>query len=187
MSSVTPLNDEFDATLGELCAAYDKPFTNERRAAYRKSLGKLGQVGWARLVDHCIGESGPERMPTTRECWQIYRKLRNWRPPTQVSAETQAPDLSHSERAINGMLVKWISVEVTSGRRKPFTTASGTPRTIPNGELRERVRVIREIAEAHELMVSEGDPEATEERLRASFTAAMARIPAREPALEDCA
>lgn len=81
---VTPLFDEFDQFLAELCAGFSVPCTNERRTAYRKSLGKLHEAAWSRLVEHCLSEEGPPKFPSVADLWRIHRQLKARRAPVVV-------------------------------------------------------------------------------------------------------
>ena len=72
----TGMTDEWTTAMTELCAAYNIPATAERLAAYRKSLGKLHIASWHKLVEHCLGPKGPEKMPTVPQLWRIHRELR---------------------------------------------------------------------------------------------------------------
>lgn len=75
-SKVTDLFDAFDHALAKLCAAFNIPCTNERRAAFRQAFGKIHVAGWERLVDHCLGEHGPEKFPTVKQLWGIRNDMR---------------------------------------------------------------------------------------------------------------
>ena len=74
MSTEAP--DELDRLLAQLCAGFDRPYTPERREAYRRGLSKMHPAMLERVVDHCLGPSGPDKFPTTRQLWQISRELR---------------------------------------------------------------------------------------------------------------
>lgn len=74
--------DEFDKALGVLCAGFNVPCTEERRAAYRKAFGQFEGLAWERLIGHCLSERGPERMPSVSQLWGIRAEMRA-RAPTQ--------------------------------------------------------------------------------------------------------
>lgn len=67
---------QFELQLRTLCAGFNVPPTPERLEAYEKAFGKLNAAMWARMVEHCLAEAGPNRMPTVRELWDIRRELR---------------------------------------------------------------------------------------------------------------
>lgn len=172
--TVHDLFDDWDLKFSELCAAYDKPYTNERRAAYRKGMQKLHSAAWLRLLEHCISEAGPEKFPTVRDLWAIHRKLRSWtaRAPKANTEEWRG---SHSLRVVNLMFYRWMVAQM------PLRVASkdnaGKPRSIPDAELAARRRACISLAETEEIMRADG--QASLEHLQESFNVAMARIPAK--------
>lgn len=180
MSDPIPLFDAFDQRTAELCAAFDKPCTNERRAAYRSSLGKLGEIAWARLVEHAIGEDGPDKLPSTRECWQLHRKLRAQVRPTVASTFVQ-PEWRGSEslRVVNQLFLRWLTREAMSGRRQAVNG-----RSIPEAELLQRRRVCQDLAAEHDGFLLSGDPAATWEWLEHAFNVHMDRIAVSNPRQE---
>jgi hypothetical protein len=110
MSAEPP--DEFDQQFAALCAGFNKPCTVERRVAYRKSLGRLPAVSWARLVEHCLSEQGPDELPTTKRCWLIYRELRAPR-PVYVHEQLELPEARDPWRAVaNRHLLQHITSQV---------------------------------------------------------------------------
>jgi len=73
--------DEFDKSLAVLCAGFNVPCTEDRRAAYGKAFRKLPPTGWERLVDYTLSESGPDKMPRVSELWQLRKEMRASAPP----------------------------------------------------------------------------------------------------------
>ena len=67
--------EEFDKQLNALCAGYDKP-VGDRGDAYWRGLAKMDLPTFARVVEFALGEGGPEKIPTTGQCWQISKQLR---------------------------------------------------------------------------------------------------------------
>src|SRR5690606_24493969 len=117
--SAQQLFDEWDAALAELCAGYDRPITNERRAAYRGSLGNLSLIAWKRIVEHCLSDKGPERFPTCQQLWQIHRQLR--RPARAPGAtENTGPVMSRWAVAANRVLMKLAYQDIRRGPMKPM-------------------------------------------------------------------
>lgn len=80
--------NEFESQLATLCAGYNVPCTAERLEAYGKAFGNLHPAQWARLIEHCLSEAGPDRMPTVRDLWGMRRDLRAG-PPTYVHEQRQ--------------------------------------------------------------------------------------------------
>lgn len=73
---LTTDRDEFEVQLKILCAAFDKPL-GDRFEAYWKGLKKMSILEFATVVDFCVGDEGPEKLPTTFECWSIKKKLKS--------------------------------------------------------------------------------------------------------------
>lgn len=71
---------EFDDHLGTLCAGFNVPVTELRSEAYWRGLAKMHLGQFARVVEHALGPDGPERIPTSSQCWSIWRQIRNARP-----------------------------------------------------------------------------------------------------------
>ena len=66
---------DFDAQLAALCAGFNVPM-GDRPTAYWAGLAKMELATFARVVAHSLGEDGPEKIPTTRQCWMISKQLR---------------------------------------------------------------------------------------------------------------
>lgn len=80
---------EFDAQLVMLCAGFNVP-VGERSAAYWKGLAKMELLTFARVVEECLGENGPEKFPTVGVCWNVSKKMRAARyTPVAESKESQ--------------------------------------------------------------------------------------------------
>jgi hypothetical protein len=71
------LNDraDFESQLQSLCAGFNVP-VGDRAEAYWRGLGKMELRTFARVVEHCLGEEGPEKIPTTKQCWMHSKALR---------------------------------------------------------------------------------------------------------------
>ncbi len=81
---------EFDSQLATLCAGYNVP-VGLRSEAYWLGLSKMELHTFIRIVEHCLGEDGPEKFPTARECWAISKNLRAARyvPPVSTAPKWQ--------------------------------------------------------------------------------------------------
>ncbi len=77
---------EFDAQLGMLCAGFNVPL-GERAQAYWKGLAKMDLSTFSRVVEHSLGEEGPEKIPTAGACWAISKKLRAVKYPPRAEPE----------------------------------------------------------------------------------------------------
>lgn len=72
---LTSDRSEFDAQLAMLCAGFNVP-VGERSGAYWKGLAKMELLTFARVVEECLGEGGPEKIPTVGMCWAISKRAR---------------------------------------------------------------------------------------------------------------
>jgi hypothetical protein len=98
---------EFDEQLKILCAGYDKP-VGDRSEAYWKGLAKMSLIEFARCVEFCMTEEGPEKMPTAPGMWKIRKQLRS-APTIILPLKTQrhAPD-SHMVFFANRLMLRHV-------------------------------------------------------------------------------
>jgi hypothetical protein len=82
--------EEFEILLRELCAGHDKP-VGDRSEAYWKGLAKMSLVEFARVIEFALGENGPDKIPTTNQCWRIRNELKRGPAPTQTNLPIKAP------------------------------------------------------------------------------------------------
>lgn len=66
---------DFEAQLASLCAGFNVP-VGDRAEAYWRGLARMELRTFARIVEHCLGEDGPEKIPTTKQCWLHSKALR---------------------------------------------------------------------------------------------------------------
>jgi hypothetical protein len=76
---------EFDTQMAMLCAGFNVP-QGDRFDAYWKGLEKMQLASFVRVVEHALGENGPDKIPTTQACWAISKQLRA-RPTVYVHQE----------------------------------------------------------------------------------------------------
>ncbi len=99
---------EFQDHLGTLCAGFNVPMTELRNEAYWLGLRNMQLGQFVRVVEHALGEDGPERIPTATQCWLLWKKIRAQRPRAPlppVSAE-----LTHDALHCFGQrcLLRWL-------------------------------------------------------------------------------
>lgn len=100
--------EQFVAQLAELCAGFNVPVTDARSEAYWRGLQRMELPMFARCVEYAIGQSGPEKFPTTGALWGIYRNLRRWRPPAAAAREEEAPKVDDFTAFANRRLIKFL-------------------------------------------------------------------------------
>ena len=104
---------EFDAQLEALCAGHDKPCTEARRTAFWKGLSKMSLIQFGRVVEHCLSEDGPEKMPTVPGIWVLWRQIRDrGRAHAPQKASGPDPDISAGMQAVNQLFIRYL------GRRR---------------------------------------------------------------------
>lgn len=79
--------DAFELHMRTLCAGFDVPCTAERLEAYRKAFGRLDPIGFERLVQYCLSEDGPPRMPTVAKLWASRSEMRARAPREAPAAD----------------------------------------------------------------------------------------------------
>lgn len=77
----------FEKHFAQLCAGYNLPMTELRGDTYWRGIGKMPLPDVERVVEHCLGEEGPERFPTVNVCWQLSRQLKPQRARGALSHE----------------------------------------------------------------------------------------------------
>ena len=97
---------EFDQHLGTLCAGFNVPMTELRGEAYWRGLAKMHLSTFARVVEHALGQDGPERIPTAPQCWALSKQLRAQRPraPQAESGPTVEPLVAFGNRCLLKLL-----------------------------------------------------------------------------------
>lgn len=68
--------EAFDALVRHLHEAYGVKPMQTRLDAYWVSLRKANMPDLERAIEHCLGEEGPERLPTHRQVWSLLKQLR---------------------------------------------------------------------------------------------------------------
>lgn len=75
---------EFDRQMSLLCAGYNVHASADRLEAYWRGLAKMELPTFVRVVEHCLGEQGPEKLPTARTVWPLARSLRRRSGPPEA-------------------------------------------------------------------------------------------------------
>lgn len=99
----------FEDQLGALCAGFNVPMTDLRTDAYWRGLQKMQLGQFARVVEFALGESGPERIPTVPQCWNILRQQRtNATKQPQESSGGSAPAFDAMHGFGQRCLMRWL-------------------------------------------------------------------------------
>ncbi len=68
--------EAFEEQFAALCAGFNVPCTLPRRHAYFLGLAKMSLQQFARVVERCLADNGPEEMPTVSAMWRLHRERR---------------------------------------------------------------------------------------------------------------
>lgn len=93
---------QFDAQLAILCAGFSVP-VGDRSQAFWLGLAKMELATFARVVAECLGEGGPEKMPTVSVCWAISKRMRTVRyvPPEKPQWQGDHWDIEANHHLLN--------------------------------------------------------------------------------------
>lgn len=116
--------DQFEAHLGILCAAFDKP-PGDRVDAYWKAMQRMTIAEFARAVEFAIGENGPRKMPSTGALWDIRNNLRRGPAvPTQELLPMQpVPQWSVWRLRVDALMLRFIVRRRIGGYRGDINLA----------------------------------------------------------------
>lgn len=101
---------EFDQHLGTLCAGFNVPVTDLRAEAYWRGLAKMQLSQFARVVEHALGPDGPERIPTSSQCWSLWRQIRAQRPKATESRPSDERQYDSLHCFGNRCLLRFLTV-----------------------------------------------------------------------------
>lgn len=167
---------EFDVLMAHLCAGFNVP-VGDRGEAYWRGLEKMPLPTFARVVDRALGPDGPEKIPTSGQCWSISRLLRA-RP---TAFEHDKPVDQHSDidpwlRTANAKLFDYLQVVVSQRTSGRYGRSTWNPAAPPESRLgwdhaaRIRVGYLVEAKNAWALeMLEGGDAEHAVEHQRATW------------------
>lgn len=113
---------DFNAQIAVLCAGFNVPATAERLEAYWVGLAKMQMPAVIRVVDHALGQDGPEKIPTASGMWALYRKLKSQARPASANNDRNAPPVvdaygGFANRALMVFLQKHGAASVASLER----------------------------------------------------------------------
>jgi hypothetical protein len=83
---------DFEAQLAVLFGGYPTFLTPPRVEAYWRGLSKMPLSTFVRCVDHALGESGSDKLPTVNTLWQLSKQLRAHAMPQNKPAAARVGD-----------------------------------------------------------------------------------------------
>lgn len=156
---------EYDTLFEQLCAAMGAVPTDARRNGYWKGLAQMSIIQFGRVVEYCLSEQGPSKMPNAPGMWIIWRSIQaqSRRGPAGMPEEPRAPDQSFGLRLVNQMFMAYLH------QRRVVDRFAGDIR------MAERRRVCLELADWIDGSKAE-DMLPTLEECKAAFAGSMGRL-----------
>lgn len=136
---------EFDRQLEILFGGFPAFLTEPRKEAYWRGLQKMPIHGFIRAVDHFLGESGPEKMPTLHGVWQTYKDFRATN-ARSVAKSTEVDARDKFDRFADHLFLNYLM------RRQGSTETS----------LKEMLAIKKQIADDYRLIAQDEFIEPTE-------------------------
>jgi hypothetical protein len=106
----------FEDQIRQLFAGYNVPATQERIEAYWRGLQRMQLATVTRVVDHALGEDGPERLPTAPQLWGLYRDLRASSAPAAQASREDGPACDEAGIVGNAALLRCIVQHYHDGK-----------------------------------------------------------------------
>jgi len=148
--------EQFEAHFTRLYGGYNMPVSKARMDAYFSGLAKMPLSQFAKCVDHCLGEGGPEKVPSVPAMWGIRKKLMVAAEPPPAYKEI--PD--HLEHFANRLLLDHIRSRGGLGSQGTFVPAHGLVDCRPSAELEACMKLKRELVEFYQELILENSPHA---------------------------
>jgi hypothetical protein len=123
---------EFELHLKMLCSGFNVPLDSSRMEAYWLGLSRMSLAMFARVVERCLGEDGPERIPTARQCWSISKKFQRAHAPT-YAASALAPEMLAEGWPIDANLHLLDHIRSSGSRYTPDSRYNPTTRCVDVG------------------------------------------------------
>ena len=93
--------------MGLLCAGFNVP-VSVRPDAYWKGMAKMSIIEFARCIEYALSEDGPEKIPNTKELWNIRTKLKTESRKRAAPPPAATIDHSWGMRLVNGMFMRYL-------------------------------------------------------------------------------
>lgn len=167
---------DFEAAMAQLCAGYDKP-VGERLEAYWKGLAKMGLVEFQRIIEHCLSEDGPPKLPSCRQLWDIRKTLKAKQRPA-IPVQTRAPfggGGDHLEYFANRLLLQHLSARGGLGSSGGIGPGVPPPLQVAS-ELKRCLEAKRRLVDEFAEYVREGDELATPAEFMRAFAIVIGKV-----------
>lgn len=153
---------EFDAMMDQLCVGLGAVSYDVRKEAYWKGLNKMSLIEFGLVVEFCVSENGPDKVPPVPAVWKLLHTIKAAR-RAPGPKPVPPPEDTIGLRLVNGMFIQYIHT------RRVIMKFKG------DINLLERRKAARELADWFDGMLAEGMlPDKTERK--ELFAKAMERI-----------
>lgn len=173
--------EQFEAHLSRLYGAYNMPLSKVRTDAYFGGLTKMPLWQFARCIDYCLSEKGPEKIPSVPAIWSIRKKMTLEAAPKEQSK--QDPD--HLEFYANRLLLLHLTTRLGLGSTGKFTAGeahlSGMSDCRASAELDACRKVTRELVEFYCELIEEGSSHANPSSFVGDWVKQIASVSAIAP------
>ena len=150
--------ERFDALLEKLYAGFNMPISKARSDAYCEGLAKMPLSQFARCIEHCLGEHGPERIPSSAAIWKIWRELKHKSEPLP-EVPKEHPD--HLRYFANRLLFKHLLTRGGLGSKATFVAPFGMKNSVASLELAACLKAKAELVEFFTELIAEDSEHAT--------------------------
>ena len=175
---------EFENQLKALCAGFNVP-VGDRIEAYWAGLQKMGLIEFTRVVEFALGESGPDKIPTTKHCWQIRNQLKRGTTTTATKSATPNHEPDHLLFFANRLFFKFLALRGGVGTVGHYAGHGGIECTHGSATLDELRRALRDLVDWYAAPIRESDAFATPAAFVADFIRAMQKIAPFTDAMRD--
>lgn len=151
--------EAFEEQFAALCAGFNVPCTLPRRHAYFLGLAKMSLQQFARVVERCLADNGPEEMPTVSAMWRLHRERRLAQAVAEKSAEV--PDPEHIVYFANRLLFMHLRHRAGLASPGEFKPAKGMENCTASAELQRCRDFKRDLVAEFMGYVNEGEELAT--------------------------
>jgi hypothetical protein len=170
--------ERFEALLEKLYAGYNMPVSKTRVDAYWQGLAKMPMIQFAKVIDHCLGEGGPERIPNVPSIWAIRNKLSEAAKPAPQHVERENDSLAYFA---NRLLMHHVIARGGLGSQGTFVAPRGMTECSPLAELEACLKVKQELIDFYHELIEEGSPHANASSFVTDFAKQIAAVSALTP------
>ena len=151
--------ETFEEQFAALCAGFNVPCTLPRRHAYFLGLAKMSIEQFARVVERCLADNGPEEMPTVNVLWKLHKAPRA--APVSPPAAPAVPDPEHIVYFANRLLFMHLRMRGGLVSTGEFAAAHGMKNCATSDELERCLAFKRALVAEFMGYVNEGEELAT--------------------------